>query len=548
MFGRIRAMPTTSRDVLGLLAVAAVVRTVAAVIVSWPPYTDPAYYSLVAQQLATGHGFTSPVLWSFLEVGNHIPDPATLPVASNGHWMPLTSVVAAGFMAVLGPSWQVGQVPMVLIAAGLVPLTYIVGLEIGASRWQAVAAAVLALFSGPLLIMYSTIDNFAVFGACGAMALWSSVRATSSDRWGQWLMLAGIATGLVTLARVDGLLLAVAPLAAWIQRTGLTRSRPVAVPARAVGWGVASFAGFAVVVAPWLARNLSAYGSLFPSAGGHTLWIRSYNEQFSIGHEVSLSTFLSAGPADIIGSRLDAWVQLAGRTGVLLGGIFLIFFVVALWSYRRRPELAPFIAYFVLMFIVMGAVFTFHAPKGAYYHSAGAWLPFAFPLALMGVGPACEAAGKAWPFLRRAGAQRFLVVAGIVGAVVLSLVGSATLYSQWSVSRGRDLSAAAFLNRAARQGDVVMSSDPASLYPLTGLSGVAAPFDPFAVVSRVIDAYGVDWVVVTRPEPGTTDPLGLWNGAAAVDITGAHPAFLGPQPAFEAGNLRIFRVVRPGAP
>ena len=531
---------TVRRDLVVLFVVALVLRIVAALLVPWPPYTDPAYYSLIAQQLASGQGFTSPVLWSFLEVGSRIPDPAVLPVASNGHWMPLTSIVAAGPMALFGPTYQAGQVPMVLLSALLVPFTDFVAVELGATRLEAWLAAVLAIFAGPLLIMYPTIDNFAVFGVLGATALWSSTRAVRSERPGPWLVLAGAATGVATLARVDGLLLAVAPLTAWLVRRQWTAPRGWL-------WGLGSAAAFMVVMAPWLLRNLGEYGSLFPSAGGHTLWIRTYNEQFSIGHQVSLSTYLQAGPAEIIGSKLGAWVELVGRTGVLLGGVFLIFFVAGLWMSRRRPELVPFVAYFLVMFFVMGAMFTFHAPKGAFYHSAGAWLPWAFALSALAVRPACLAAGRAWPFLRRPPTIRFLMAAGAAGAIVLSLVGSATLYGQWDRSRQIDQQAAGFLLAEAHRTDVVMSSDPASIYPLTGNPGVAAPFDPFAVTERVVDAYGVDWVMVTRPGPGTTDPLGLWDGADGTDITGAHPSFLPAAPAFEEGDLRIFRVVPPGS-
>jgi hypothetical protein len=524
------------RDLLILFVLALAIRLVAALIVPWPPYTDPAYYSLIAQQLSSGQGFTSPVLWSFLEVGSRIPDPATLPVASNGHWMPLTSIVAAGPMALLGPTYQAGQLPMVLLTALLVPFTYMVANELGAARVEAWLAALLAVFAGPLLIMYPTIDNFAVFGVAGAIALWSSTRAVRSDRPGPWLVVAGAAAGFATLARVDGLLLTVAPLAAW-----LVRRQWIAL--RGFAWGAVSVGAFGAVLAPWLARNLAQYGSLFPSAGGHTLWIRSYNEQFSIGHDVSLATYLQAGPAEIIGSKLGAWVELVGRTGVLLGGVFLLFFIAGLWMWRRRPELAPFLAYFLVMFFVMGAVFTFHAPKGAFYHSAAAWLPWAFAIAAMAVRPSCQAAGRVWPFLRRPQTIRFVMAAGAAGAIVLSLVGSATLYGQWDRSRQLDQQAADFLLEEAQRTDVVLSSDPASLYPLSGNPGVAAPFDPFSVIQRVVDAYGVDWVMVTRPGTGTTDPLNLWNGAAGTDITGAHPSFLPHTPAFENADLRIFRVV-----
>ena len=97
-------MSTRARDLIVLGTAALVARIVAVLIVPWPPFTDPAYYSLIAERLAEGHGFTTPVLWSFIEVGSVLPDPGVLPVPSNAHWMPLTSVVAAASMALFGSS------------------------------------------------------------------------------------------------------------------------------------------------------------------------------------------------------------------------------------------------------------------------------------------------------------------------------------------------------------------------------------------------------------------------------------------------------------
>jgi hypothetical protein len=300
---------------------------------------------------------------------------------------------------------------------------------------------------------------------------------------------------------------------------------------------------YLAVLAPWFARNLEVFGTILPSTGGHTLWITSYNEQFSIGHEVSAATYFDWGWVNIIGSKLTAWAELVARTGVLLGGVFLIFFVAGLWMFRRRAELAPFLVYFVVMFFVMGAIFTFHAPKGAFYHSAPAWLPWAFAISVAAIGPACTAAGRYWAFLKRPATHRFIAVAGVVGAGALSVIGSATLYADWDHSRVRDAEAAAFLREAADPDDVVMASDPASLYPLTGLRGLAAPFDPFNVIGEVVDAYDVRWVVVLSPGDGQPDPLNLWDGAAGVDSEGEHPAFLPDEPAFEGTDLRIYEVV-----
>lgn len=527
------------RDLVVLTALALATRVAAALLVDYAPYTDPAYYRLVADQLAAGHGFTVPVLWSFLEVGGRLPAHPALPVPSNGHWMPLTSILAAGSIWTLGGilgEGRAAQVPSILLGSALVPFTYLISRQLWDSRFTAWVAALLVLLAGPLLVMTPLVDSFAVFGAAGSLCIWSSIRAVHSARAGPWLVAAGAAAALATLARVDGVLLLVAPLAAWIVRGAQGRRISVA-------WGLAAVLAFALVMAPWLLRDLSVFGSPLPSAGGHTLWITEYNEQFSISHDPTIGSYLAWGIGNIVGSKLTAWGELLGRSAVLLGGIFVIPFAVGLWRERRRPELVPFLAYFVVMFLTMGAIFTFHAPKGAYYHSALAWLPFAAGVAAANLGPTATAAGRAWPFLRRSATHRFLSIAGLGGALALSLIGSTVLIAQWSDAHERLQAASAFLVEHAR-GAVVMAYDPAALHLLSGNPGVAPPFDLYPVIGEVVEAYGVQWVVVTLPPGETRDPLGLWDGSEAADAAGGHPDFLPAAPAFEADGVRVFQVVR----
>ena len=523
---------------LGLLLLGALAaRALAAWLVPTAPYTDAAYYTLVAQRLAEGFGFTIPVLYSFLEVGGALPADPVLPIPSNGHWMPLTSVVAAAGMSVLGGSdWRAGQVPMVVLSAAWVGITHAVTWDLWRNRAWALIAGVLAIFAGPLLVMQPLVDSFALFGVLGALALWSSTRATRSDHWGWWLALAGVLIGLATLTRVDGLILAVAPATAWVMRMREVR-RTVAIAI-----GLASAAVCLVAMAPWLARNVATFGAVLPSAGGHTLWITSYNEQFSIGHEVSLGTYLDWGLPAIVVSKVASLAELAARTLAMAGGVFALFFVGGAWAFRRRPELRPFLAYWVVMFLAMGLLFTFHAPKGAFAHSAPAWLPMAFAIAVGGLAPVSTAAGRWWPFLRRPRTHRFLQSASLVAAIVLSIVGCATLLATWRISNERVALAASFLDRTTPRNQVVMFTDPARLHLLSGHPGVSPPFDPFVVVEEVVRAYEVRWVVVTL-EPGETrDPLGLWDGAAGVDSTGTSPAFLTAEPAYEADGVRVYEV------
>jgi len=265
-------MSTRARDLIALGAGALIARAIAVIVLPWPPFTDPAYYSMIAQRLAEGHGFSAPVLYSFLEVGSRIPDPAVLPVPSNAHWMPLTSIVAAASMAVFGPTYVAGTVPLAILSALLSPLTYVVSLEVWKSRGMAIVAGVLAIFAGPLLIMYPTTDNFAVFGATGAASLYCSMRAVRSPAAGRWLVAAAAFAGLATLTRIDGVLLTVAVATAWCVRRSWG-SWKAAGGAVSVAWGAASVAAFLLVLAPWFARNLSEFGAILPSTGGHTLWI-----------------------------------------------------------------------------------------------------------------------------------------------------------------------------------------------------------------------------------------------------------------------------------
>ncbi len=521
-------------DLAVLVVLAVVLRAGAALLVAEPPYLDAAYYELVARQLVEGREFSVPVIWSFLETGGRLPAEAVLPVPSNGHWMPLTSVAAAVGMSLFGPSRLAAEAPMILLSVMLVGATWLVGWELWRSRLIAAVAGLLAVFAGPLLVMAPLVDSFAVFGAFGFLSLYASTRAVRAAPNGEgWLLLAGAAAGMATLARVDGLLLLVGPMVA-----ALIRWRH-----RLPFDGAAVFGAFVLagaILIPWLIRQTLTFGTPFPSAGGHTLWIRSYNEQFSVGHEVSLATYLSWGPIPILLSKLASWGVLVGRTATLLGGIFLVFFLVEAWRARLRPELAPFLVYFVLLFVVMGGLFTFHAPQGAYYHSALAWLPFAAPMAVAGLGPTADLASRWWPLLRRPQARRLLLWGSVAGALVLSLAASASLLLGWQSDRRQLESVAPFFE--SRSEDVVMYVDPPSLHLLTGNPVVPPTWDPYPVIGEVAAAYEVRWMVVEQGSGGG-DALGLWEGGRSVDSAGNRASWLADEPAFEGERIRVYEVL-----
>lgn len=533
------------RDLVILTALALVVRVVVALLIPEPPWTDSAYYFASAREVTTGGGLTVPFVWSFLETGGQLPADPQLPIPSHAHWMPLTSFVAAASMAIFGPHWWAGQVPMVALSTALTPLTYLMAIELWRSRPAAVAGSILIVFCGPLLLFGSIIENFAVFGLVGSGAIYAAMRAARGQpRSGWWLVASGALVGLATLARIEGVLLSVATATAWLigmRWTTWNNER------RHVGWmaGVSSFAAFCGVVGPWAIRNLTTFGSILPSTGGHTLWIKSYNDQFSITADTSIGGYLAQGPITIIVSKLQAWAVVSGYVIVLLG-VFGLCLAGSLIARRRDPQVAPFTIYFIFMLFVMGGLFTFHAPRGLFLHHAAAWLPIAGPLAVLGVQPTANALSRWWRFLGRTGAQRFVTVVSMAASLVISVITSATLLGVWhedvaAMDRARD-----FLTENAQPGDVVMHRDAPMLSAITNFPAVAPPYDPFPIMEHVVRAYGARWFVVQMQAYGRpVEPLGLWQGGRSTDSQGNRADWLADVPSFETPTLRIYRVELP---
>ena len=100
-----------------LFVVALVVRAAVGTAFAGPAYPDSYYYVNVAQQLAAGHGFTIDYIWNFVDVGGTLPAAPSLPIPSNGHWMPLAALVQVPFIWLLGPTWLASELPMWIVGA-----------------------------------------------------------------------------------------------------------------------------------------------------------------------------------------------------------------------------------------------------------------------------------------------------------------------------------------------------------------------------------------------------------------------------------------------
>ncbi len=249
-------------------------------------------------------------------MGGRLPAVGTLPIPADAHWMPLAAIVQVPFIWLLGPTWLASSLPFWLLGALAVPITYLLGLDAGLGRRVSLAAAALMIVPGLAAPYLSQPDNFSLFMVLGVLAMWLCVRGAAGDR--RAFALGGVVVGLAMLARTDGVLLGV-PFAVafgaerWRRWRGAANGAegPGTSPAR-IGWtaALACFGLFLLVMAPWWIRDLAQFGSISPSSSsGRILWIRTYDEQFTVGSPSTPATFFSQG----LGPLVDEPDRRAGR-------------------------------------------------------------------------------------------------------------------------------------------------------------------------------------------------------------------------------------------
>lgn len=486
-------------------------------------YPDSYYYVDVARALQAGHGFNIDFIWSFVDVGGRIPANPTLPIPSNAHWMPLASIVQLPTMWLLGPTQLASAIPFLLIGALAAPLTWLIAREIGAGNRVALAAGVAVAIPGAAAIYMAQPDNFSLYQPLGLAAMWLTARGLRGHRGS--FALAGLAVGLATLARNDGVLLgATVGLAFVWDRWRAWRSGGGRAPKIPWRYAFACLGLFVVVMAPWYLRQLAVFGSFSPSStSGRILLIANYEQLNSVTSDTSLGAFLGQGIGPLITSRVLGLVSAIQIYSVLACSVVLVpFVVVGAWSRRRSVDFGPFFLYAGLLFGASALLFAVHVPYGTFLHSAVALVPFTFILGMEGVVIVVT-----WIARHRRGweeeraARMFLIAA--VGTLVLNAAAFGLLVNKsWNSERDALISAGQAIDAAGgRTSDLVLSADPGGIEYFTGRGGVMTPDDSLDVIHRVATAYGVRWLVLQRSQ--------IVAAMAPVLESKGRPAWIGPQ-------------------
>ncbi len=490
---------TTRWDFLWLAVVALCVQAFWAGRITHPTYFDAYYYTINAQQLADGKGFTEPIIWQYLSAPEGVPAPAFT------YWMPLTSLVAAAGLTLVH-TFRGAQLPFWLMA-GLLPwLSYAICWQLTRQRTQARMAALMTAAGGYYAAYWVQPTTFVLFawvaGGCLLVLGWAVERKTAVS----WFI-AGLLAGLSHLTRTDGILLL--GIGYWV--LGIGYWKKISNLQSLVSHALTLSAGYLFIMGGWFWRMSQTIGQPLPTGSAETIFLTSYEDIFAFGRSFTLSNYLAWGWANIWQSKLQA-VGLALLTLVLVSGltIFTLFFIWA-WvklgrSGQAKGFLRPFTLYTLLLYGSMSLIFTFPGQRGSLLHASAALWPWTMALAAVGVHLAIEWMGQKRPSWQPERAKRFFVPVFVGLVYVISFV----------VSLGQPLlreEAAVFQQIQAIVPDdaTVMIVVPANFYYQTGLTAIVLPNEPPEVVREVAARYGADYLVLS---PNAFAPMrGIYEGS-----------------------------------
>lgn len=353
-----------------VLAVALVVRALAATIVVFPQPEDTAYYVGVARNLLDGQGLTSNAIWSYQTPPLLFPRPAF------EVWLPLPTFIAAIPMALFGSTFAAAQWSAFLVGSVVPVLAWRIGLDAALERGLSTSRArVLAVGAGltaavylPLVLHSALPDSTMPFAVLALTACWLMprlLRASEALRLTDWRLIGlGVLIGLAALTRNEAAFVGFAWLVVVWLRPGLSGRRKVelvAVPA------VIALAVFA----PWMVRNWMEFRNPLPGqALANALSVTGF-DIFAWNDPPTLSRYLAVGPARLLEMRLEGLSHNL-LTVLLIPGFPTSFIgLVALPFFVRLAALGPLTILSVTTFLVTSLLFPVSTTWGTYLHAAG---------------------------------------------------------------------------------------------------------------------------------------------------------------------------------
>jgi len=510
---------SNTRELVVVAGLALTIRVVVAAAIPQPGYTDAAYYAAGAVHMAGGGGFSEPFIWNYLN------DPAGIPHPGFLYWMPLPSLLAAPFAALFPSSYFAAQMPFALLSSALPVLAYVLAQRVTGERILAWTAGLLAIFGGFFFPYWSLPETFAPFALFGSLALWLAGRGDDgplrSNHLGVRWLIAGLLVGLAHLTRADGILLlpliSLAPILAWRRNawhepgpndaTGAGESTRRALAALATPVALV-VTGYAVIMGPWMVRNMMVQGTPLSPAAARTIWLTDYDDLFCYDCDLSPASYVAWGWSNIVRSKVSAlWINLQR---FLAEDCLIVLLPLAAMGYRRLRRNTSFLLtglYLALIYAVHSLIFTFPGWRGGFFHASSAALPFLYAAAMSGLQMVLR-----WAVRRRSGWRyseaRTVFAAGLVAiAVGLSCYVAGQMIPGWRAANAIHTAVDRWLVEHDGAGARIMVGDPPAFWYHTRRQAAVIPNGDVETVLEVAERYGIGYVLLEPDHPAPLESL-----------------------------------------
>lgn len=466
-----------------------------------PGYMDADYYYATGLRIVQGFGFSEPLLWNYMD------NPVGLPHPSHAYWMPLTSMVAAlGIFFAGSHRFASAQVVFVILTGFIPIITSTLSYALNRDKAMATWSGLLSIFSGFYLAFLPTTDTFVIYMLLGGGFFLVLIKM---DDLKYRSLLLGILTGLMHLARADGLLwFFIALIIAISNYRNATKKTVLLV--------VSTCAGYGLIMLPWMLRNQFTFGTLLAPGGTRALWFISYDDLYSYpASAISFSRWWATGLSEIIRARIWALGQNLQTALAVQGEIFLApFIILGAWRFRRNAIVRWGVLVWLLTLAVMTIPFPFAGARGGFFHSGAALQSLMWALVPGGLGSFLEW-GKNSRGWNREHAARFFRVSVVGFAVLLSLyrgyeriIGVSEASPIWNRPSEQYARMDDWLQASGASSDaVVMVNNSPGYFATTARPSIVIPNGDIETLLMVADRYQADYLVLEFHHPRGLDQL-----------------------------------------
>ncbi|MCX8061289.1 MAG: glycosyltransferase family 39 protein [Anaerolineales bacterium] len=490
-------------DLLFLWIGGLVIVSLAAFFQSSPGYMDAEYYYAGGKQIWRGEGFYEPYIW------NYLSDPKSLPVPSFTYWMPLASFIAWLGIAFRGnETFQSARLPFILLSSIIPPLTYQLSWRMSGERFLALFSGLLAWVPMFYLAYLPTTDTFGVYMILGT--IWLILAARVSDLSSKSAFLIGIISGLMHLARADGLFWMIMFIAIFLGFRAIKWQKDERFELEKI---LLFIVGYGLIMGSWFGRNWIEYSAIIPPGNQRALFLREYNDLFRYPpDELRIEYLIEDGISPLIKDRLYAFSQnLQTLLAVQLQILLLPLFLLGLWRMRSDPLVRVGVVMWLLIIFIMSFIFPFAGWRGGYFHASAAFQPMVWCLAGQGFGVFIN-----WGVSRRNWEPLQAIRVFSISILFMLIAVTAFLYHQrviggewtkpiWDDISRRQVRICSALKRilgeSERKDEVIMINDPIGFYLACEKPAVAVPVGGEKAIRAVSSRFAVQYLILEKDHP-----------------------------------------------